>query len=219
MQVYEYNIEKYNFISMLEGLFKRTNLQTIHEDLNEQYEIFNEPGKDSDTQFHTIFYDKMRSGWPEFILTYKKFIKEVVVPIYGSPDELIYQKWPSFRVHLPNNMAVGGWHNDGDYNHPAGETNFIVAITPMFESNTVIMETSPGKKDFRQLEMKPGQLASFNGNKCTHGNLPNRTGVSRISFDFRVMKMEDYNSSHELKSLSKGSKFIIGEYYEVMELK
>ena len=58
----------------------------------------------------------------------------------------------------------------------------------------------------------------FDGNRCIHGNLPNRTGVSRMSFDFRIMRFEHYNEGHELESLSKGNKFLIGHYYEVMEL-
>jgi len=58
----------------------------------------------------------------------------------------------------------------------------------------------------------------FDGNRCIHGNLPNRTGVTRVSFDFRVMRYEDYDSTHSLTSLSKGNKFIIGDYYQLMEL-
>ena len=96
--------------------------------------------------------------------------------------------------------------------------NFITAITPMFESNTVIVESEPGKMDFHQLELQPGECTRFDGNKCTHGNLPNKTGLSRVSFDFRVMLFEDYNENHDLTSLSKGNKFLIGHYYEIMYL-
>jgi hypothetical protein len=34
-----------------------------------------------------------------------------------------------FRVHLPNNVAVGSKHCDADYNHPPGEINFWVPLT------------------------------------------------------------------------------------------
>jgi len=215
---YDYDIEKYKFVSLFQDLFGRKDLNNLHLDLDKQYEFFSEPGSDSDTRFHRVFYDKMRSGWPEFLSSYKAFIKDFVAPIVGANDKLIYQKWPSFRVHLPDNVAVGGWHKDGDYNHPSGEMNFILALTRMFESNTTIAESRPGKMDFRQFELEPGQVVKFNGNQCIHGNLPNRTGVTRVSFDFRVMLPEHYNSSHKLKSLSKGNKFLIGHYYEVMEI-
>ena len=215
---YDYDIEKYNFVSLFQELFGRQDLQSLHLDLDKEYDFFSEPGSDSDTKFHRVFYDKMRSGWPEFLEKYQLFIKEFVAPLVGAKGELIYQKWPSFRVHLPNNVAVGGWHKDGDYNHPSGEINFIVAVTKMFESNTTIAESEPGKMDFRQFVLEPGQVVRFNGNQCIHGNLPNMTGVSRVSFDFRVMLPDSYDDSHKLKSLSKGNKFLIGHYYEVMKI-
>ena len=215
---YEYDLSEYPFVRMFQDLFQRKNLQEIHLGVKEKYEFFSEPGVDSDTVLHRVFYDEMRKGWPEFIQAYQRLIREVIAPIVGAKDELIYQKWPSFRVHLPNNVAVGGWHKDGDYNHPSGEINFILAITKMFESNSTIAESEPGKMDFRQFELDPGQIVRFNGNQCIHGNLPNRTGVSRVSFDFRVMLPEDYNDKHDLRSLSKDNKFLIGHYYEVMKI-
>ena len=217
IKTYQYDLEKYNFIALIEELFDRADLQYLHEDLKNNYDFFSEPGKDSDTVFHRIFYDRMRGGWPEFLNLYQQFIGEVIAPLLGAKEGLVYQKWPSFRVHLPNNVAVGGWHCDGDYNHPPGETNFILALTPMFESNTTITESAPGKMDFRQLELNPGQVVCFDGNRCMHGNLPNKTGVTRVSFDFRIMLPENYDATHDLTSLSKNNKFLIGHYYELME--
>ena len=118
---YDYDTDKYNFVFLMKELFNRQDLQYLHEDLDKEYGFFSKPGKDSDTVFHKIFYDKMRSGWDEFLSLYQAFIKEVVCPALNVKDKMIYQKWPSFRVHLPNNVAVGGWHRDADYNHPSGE--------------------------------------------------------------------------------------------------
>jgi len=219
METYtDYDLKKFDFVSLFQTLFNRNDLQYLHEDLEREYDFFGKPGKDSDTLFHQIFYNKMRSGWPEFVYMYQRFIKEVIIPLMGAEKEIIYQKWPSFRVHLPGNVAVGGWHKDADYNHPPGEINFIVPVTSMFESNTTIAESSPGKMDFHQFEASPGQLIRFNGNQCLHGNLPNKTGNTRVSFDFRVLFPKDYSPEHRLTSLSKGNKFLIGHYYEVMKL-
>jgi len=217
IEYYKYNEKKYNFVGFFEKLFQCDNLSEIHKK-SEKYSFFESPGNDSNTNLHKIFYDYMRKTPDEMLSMYKKFIKNEIAPKIGAKEKIIYQKWPTFRVHLPDNVAVGGWHTDGDYNHPSGEINFIVAITEMFESNTTIAESSPGKMDFRQLELSPGMYLKFDGNKCMHGNLPNRTGVSRVSFDFRVIKYEEYDPTHELSSISKGNKFIIGEYYELMEL-
>jgi len=87
-------------------------------------------------------------------------------------------------------------------------------ITRMFESNTVILESEPGLRDFKQIELEPGELFIFNGNKCMHGNLPNRTGSTRISLDFRVLKKSDYNSEKNESSITTNTKFVIGDYYE-----
>ena len=152
----------------------------------------------------------------DFEETYKNFIRDEISQIVGADDKIVFQKWPSFRVHLPGNVAVGGWHRDFDYNHPEGEINFILAITPMFESNATISESEPGKMDFRQFTINPGQIVKFNGNKCIHGNLPNTTGKTRVSLDFRVMKYENYNNRHLLTSLSKNNKFLIGDYYDII---
>ena len=215
---YDYDKNAFGFINLISSLFDCDDLQELHKTEVYEYDFFGEPGKDSDTVFHTKFYDKMRNGWPEFLGSYQKFIREFIAPLVGANDRIIYQKWPTFRVHLPNNVAVGGWHRDSDYNHPPGEINFIVALTPMFESNTTIAESEPGKMDFHQLELEPGQVVRFDGNRCTHGNLPNKTGVTRVSFDFRVLMPEDYDSSYGQTSLSKGNKFLIGHYYEEMKI-
>ena len=214
---FNYNNTRYQFVALISDLFGH-DLQLLHELLDTEYSFFSEPGKDSDTIFHRKFYDKMRSGWSEFVDTYARFIRERIAPIIDAKDEIIYQTWPSFRVHLPGNVAVGGWHKDSDYNHPLGELNFVVAITPMFESNATIAERTPGALDFHHFTMKPGQIVMFDGNQCIHGNLPNTTGKTRVSFDFRVLPSACYNPDHDLTSLSKGNKFLIGHYYQRISL-
>ena len=151
-KIIDYDIEIYNFKKIIEELYSCKDLQLLHNSSNEKYETIFQAGKDSDTVYHKMFYDKMRSGWPQFLDCYKKFIKEVIMPIMGV-DEVIYQTWPSFRVRLPGNVAVGGWHRDSDYHHPPGEINFIVAVTSMFESNTTITESEEGNMEFHQIEL------------------------------------------------------------------
>lgn len=214
---YSYDRDQFKFVELVTELFEQ-NLDELHLSTQESYAFFGSPGSDSETEHHKRFYDKMRDGWPEFLQSYKSLITNFIAPIVGAQGSIIYQKWPTFRVHLPGNVAVGGWHRDCDYNHPPNEVNFIVALTPMFESNSTITEGTPGKLDFRQLTLSPGQLVMFNGNQCLHGNLPNTTGKTRVSFDFRVVLRENYNEDEAKKSLSKGKKFIVGDYYDVAEI-
>ena len=208
---FTYNQDQYPFVELIWRLFGYWNLDRLHTKWETEYNLFDKPSEDSDTVYHKIFYDKMRSGWTDFINVYKYFVNNFVQEKIGQP--IIYQKWPTFRVHLPNNLAVGGWHTDSEFNHPEGEINFVIPITRMFESNTFITESEPGLRDFRQIELDPGDLFMFNGNKCLHGNLPNRTGKTRISLDFRIMKKSDYKESSNT-SITTGTKFVLGEYYE-----
>jgi hypothetical protein len=49
-----------------------------------------------------------------------------------------------------------------------------------------------------------------------HGTKINETGDTRISFDFRVLTMENYHKFKPKKSITKGSKMEIGHYFEVL---
>ena len=211
-QILKYSEEDYPFRGLIWQLFGFWNLDMLHTKWETDYGLFDKPSKDSDTIYHKIFYDTMRSGWTDFTNVYKYFINNFVQEKIGEP--IIYQKWPTFRVHLPDNLAVGAWHTDSDFNHPEGEINFMLPITKMFESNTVIIESEPGLKDFRQIELEPGEVFMFNGNKCTHGNLPNKTGCTRVSLDFRVLKERDYKPEISKSSITTNTKFTVGNYYE-----
>ena len=54
----------------------------------------------------------------------------------------------------------------------------------------------------------------FNGNKLRHGNLVNKTGKTRVSMDFRIIRKKDYDCSKKLESVTTKTKFEIGRYYE-----
>ena len=209
-----YDTSEYRFSEMIQGLLSKEDLSLIHESAKVDYAFFSSPHGDSETEFHKAVYDKLRSGWDEFLNEYKKFIKNEIRPNVETNEGLIYQKWPTFRFHLPNNVAVGGWHTDQSYNHPPNEINYIVPLTPMYESNATIAESAPGKKDFHQLDCIPGEYIRFNGNECLHGNLPNKTGKTRVSFDFRIMRLEDYDPDSGKSSLVMDKKYLIGGYYE-----
>lgn len=210
-KILQYDEHRYPFVKLISELFNTKELDNLHILSSQSYKYFNEPSKDSDTEFHNIFYDKMRSGWQNFLDTYKDFVYNFVEPHIGL--SIIYQKWPTFRVHLPNNLAVGAWHTDSEFNHPEGEINFIIPITKMFESNTIITESTPGLRDFRQIEMEPSDVFMFNGNKCLHGNLPNKTGKTRVSLDFRVLPEKDYRPENSKSSITTSTKFTLGNYY------
>ena len=215
---YSYDCQKYNFCSIIQELFDCVELCQIHKRLPAEirYDELHEIGEDNKTWYHQKFYAPINDGRSQFQELYLCFVQEVVSELINE-NKFLYQKTPTFRVHTPNNVAVGGWHKDSDYNHPSGEINFIVPLTDARDTSTIWTETQPGKADFQPISMELGDIVKFNGNECVHGNKVNETGTSRVSFDFRVLPFDKYNSESPLRSISANRQFILGDYYNLHE--
>ena len=215
-----YDKTKFNFDELLRECFEVDNLEDIHLNLDYGYSIpsgVGGLGNDTDSKYHKIFYNKLNNGWEEFEKTYTSFIKENIMR-YMKVDTLVYQIKPSFRIQYPNSHAVTTWHFDSDENHkhPDWEINIQVALTEMKDSTSTWIESVPGLRDFKPMEMNVGDFYIFNGNKCLHGNKPNASNKTRISFDFRVVPYDRYNDTFENISATKGQKFLIGGYYDAI---
>jgi ectoine hydroxylase-related dioxygenase (phytanoyl-CoA dioxygenase family) len=223
-KIYNFSKQEYNFDILVSKLFQNE-LNTLHQIKSQNYEIFTEVGKDSDTEFHQKFYKKLNEPWDEIINLYKKFIKDIVLPIMKNitdENEFAYQTFPTFRVQLPNNVAVTKYHTDSDleFKHPEGEINFIIPLTKMFDTNTIWAESEPDKGDFKALNLELGELLCWNFNKCHHGNKINETNFTRVSMDFRILPMSKYKNNNNIgnSSASSNSKFKIGNYYRYTSL-
>jgi len=218
MKKYNYDIEKYNFSKIVKELFVCDTLHKLHNKLPSdiQYKELHKIGEDNKTWFHKTFYKPINEGDSNFQRLYDKFIVEVISKFINEKN-FLYQKTPTFRVHAPENIAVGGWHRDSDYNHPTEEINFIVPLTKAYGTNTIWAESVPGLKDFRPFIMDVGDIVQFDGNKCVHGNKANTTGVTRVSFDFRVIPFSVYKPDPSLKSIVVGKKFLMGDYYALYQ--
>tara|TARA_B100000963_G_C22625729_1_gene672236 strand:- start:15 stop:686 length:672 start_codon:yes stop_codon:yes gene_type:complete len=213
----DYNLEEYNFCEEVKNIFDVDELKNLHverSDLLPQDKLNFD--NETRTDFHSTFYGVLNSDDGFGIKTiYENFIKQVVAPMFKR--SFVYQAFPSFRVHIPNDQAVHKWHYDSDenHNHPDWEINFQLALTNMYQSNAMWIESVPGLRDFKPLEMIPGQFAIFYGNKCAHGNKENTTGNTRVSMDFRVIPYEKHDESQAKNSATANTKFVIGEYYKL----
>ena len=60
------------------------------------------PLNGSISEFHDLFYRRLNEAdrWPEFMDTFKRYIREVVMPLFPEAEELVYQKSPTFRVQV-----------------------------------------------------------------------------------------------------------------------
>lgn len=200
--------------------------------------------EDTSTEFHKRYYKSAVYG--EIVTLYRRFLREWFLPTihrYGEETEYIVQAEPSFRIHLPNNTALGattagaateqiGLHCDSDYNHPSSEMNYILTITGQSGTNSCYVETEAGKEDFHSVDIAYGELFRFYGNRCRHYNRINRTGETRISLDFRVIpgskwpavaaeaKPDAVAAAVETKAVHSGRPFstVPGGYYTCISL-
>ncbi|MDJ0797353.1 MAG: hypothetical protein QNJ51_11070 [Calothrix sp. MO_167.B12] len=179
-------------------------------------------GEDQATYAHSILYQidpqyqKNRHQQNQvkdrgFIKTYQNFISFLEESFFG--EKLVYQKLPTLRIHFPNNLSVGEYHRDRDYNHPMEEINIWVPITTAKRTATIHMESSFDRGDFHPIELEYGQYLIFDS-ALKHGNEINVEGYSRVSFDFRVIPLSKYKQS-EGKSINQNMKFAIGDYYQI----
>ncbi|CAE8729302.1 unnamed protein product [Polarella glacialis] len=148
------------------------------------------------------------SPFQQFASAYHDLLRYVVLDDLGT-DCLAFQAKPTFRCHLPYCGAPGRAHRDEDYHHPICEVNYWVPVTQVFGSNSLYAETSRGAADFHAFELLPGEMIRFYGNQVWHYTLPNETESTRVSFDFRVLRVEEWCPS-------AFASFQLGGYYSVM---
>jgi len=210
----QYNINNYGFAEMVRSLFDVDNLESLHElDLSLTNAILLDQASEAETFFHQKFYERLNQDWTEIKRAFESFVKNEVSPLFNQ--DFLFQKFPSFRVQVPNQTAVSKWHYDSDldHGHPDWEINFQIALTEMKETSATWVETVPGLNDFNPMNLNVGEFAIFNGNKCRHGNKPNRTEQTRVSLDFRVLPIDRYDENTE-KTSYYGNKFVDGGYYK-----
>jgi hypothetical protein len=206
----------YSFVELVTSLFDCA-LDELHTSSDETYDLFTEIGKDTQTIYHNLFYKKLHENWSEIEEEYDTFIKKEIFP-YLDLSEALVQKFPTFRVQLPNNVAVVMNHYDSDekHKHPKGEINFIYAFTNMYDTNTVYVETMPRLQKYEPLLLQPGECICFNGNNCCHHNKINTTGKTRVSWDFRVLPLNYYNENNDYESATTKQKWVEHSYYKRM---
>jgi hypothetical protein len=215
----KFNTSEYPFREIVKDILEEKSLENLH--VVKKYAKIKDEYHDQDTIWHKKYYDKFQ--W-EFYPLYEKFIREVVMEHFNWSDttylgtsrnwkNLIYQKIPTFRVHQVDNLGVGAWHKDSDYNHGVDEINCLLPFTDAYDTNTIWMESEVGKKDFKPYNINYGEFLVFSGANLMHGNQTNEELDTRCSIDFRVVHPKDFKTSND-ESVSANVKFKIGGYFE-----
>lgn len=203
-----YDTNEFAFRKIMQKMLDVNSLEDLH--LLEKYELL-EREKDQSTKWHKKYYELFES---EFKSTYLKLINYIKESFRYK--EIIYQKIPTFRVQLANgNIAVGEWHKDKTYNHGVSEVNFWMPFTNTNSQNSVWIESSEDKEDFRPYEVKYGEILIFNGANLKHGNVKNESNDTRVSVDFRLVDPDKF-IANESGSINMNAKFDVGGYFERM---
>ena len=198
----------------VEGIFPPGGLERLH--FYKSYDLF-ERQNDQSTIWHECFYKKIRED-SSFNNIYTKFLTNVIKPRFN--EEIVYQKIPTFRVHLPGNISVGEFHKDKHYRNEdwaekVQELNYFVPLTKAYGTNTIWAETEEDLGDFQEIKADYGECVEWSATKLTHGNKQNLTSITRVSFDFRVIPKSRYVQSDHL-TINTKIPFDIGGYYGVL---
>ncbi len=183
------------------------------DDLAASHEAFAAPPErfvratDQSTVLHQRFYKAVSGGFP----LYEAFARWVLASL-GEHEPMYLQRIPNLRLQLPENIAVGEFHRDSDYGHPDGELNVWVPLTSSERSSTIWVASDPDSESARPWVLDVGEVLRFDGRNLLHGNVPNTTGATRVSLDFRYLPCRKLGSS-SLRSVNTAMRFCPGNYY------
>lgn len=173
-------------------------------------------GTDQATPIHKFVYREFDKDLDSpLVYSYRLLAKEWVSSLSSTYhiDAWAVQRFPSLRVHFPDNISVFEFHRDSDYRHPLGELNHFLSLTSCFESAALQVEKNLGWNDFSPLNLNIGESAILNTSIFRHGDYLNEEGYTRLSIDFRAIPIHVLNSQPTLSSLTKGRSFNCSDYF------
>lgn len=199
-ELFTYSLDLYPFPDIVSDALNVRDLTTLSANLPRRTWQ-----TDQQSPWHPPFY----ASFLEWRDVYEDFIREVVVHRLDEP--CYYQRVPTFRVHLPNNTAVGEFHTDAQYHHPTGEVSFWLPLTRAAGTSSVWIEDDD--HEYRDVVAAPGEVVQFNAAQRLHGNLLNETGKSRVSFDFRLLPVRLAPTTEGPPTKHTKLRFAAGGYY------
>ena len=218
MNIFKFDINNIKIQKFFKELFNTDVLEKLHHIYTEDNsrDVFNS-FNDNTTYFHKHFIDNIDT----FNELYIKLIETIFFEKYKNETFIVYQKYPSLRVSIPNNKSVGEIHCDSDYGHPEEEMNYWLPITTSNETNTLYYETQENKGDFLPLLINYGEIAEIYLNKCRHFSNINTTDELRLSLDFRIIPGSSWekikNNLNSKKKKFEKIKFSLDNYYKKYE--
>ena len=208
-----YDLDRYCFRDEIEKMFGTNQLERIHEIEDCDFGIL-DMETDNTTYLHKKFYEKVEQT--NFLDDYKKFLKDVILPHFN--EDLLYQKIPTFRIQVPDNISVAEFHNDKSYSHSPDEVNIFLPITEAKETYTIWSESQENLADYSPMNAEYGEYYIWDGANLKHGNKINESNISRFSVDFRVLPFSKYDENNMQETITTKIKLKLGSYFELMEV-
>ena len=207
---FNFGTEEIKLQECLSLVFSEVDLSQIHLSQDCNFGILTIE-TDQGTHLHKKFYEKI---WEtNFFDLYLEFLKTEIFPRFD--EDVLYQKIPTFRIQVPNNLGVAAFHKDKDYSHGEDEINIFLPLTDAIGNNTIWVESKEDLGDHSPMDALYGEYYIWNGANLSHGNQINDTGKTRISIDFRVLPLSKYNEDIVKETITMGTKIKLGEYFNI----
>lgn len=212
-QLLDYDPAEYPFAETVSSIFDSDDLSTLGAG-DRRYGVLTRES-DQSTAYHSAFYARVADLLP----TYERFVRAVIAPLFAGESEIVYQRVPTFRIHLPDNLAVGTFHRDTEFGHSVDEQNFWLPITSADGSNSIWIESRPNKGDYRPMRVRYGQVLHFDAARLMHGNRLNESGRTRLSLDFRVIPGSRYRPRADAVTVNTRMSLSVGGYFTRLQLR
>jgi hypothetical protein len=86
----------------------------------------------------------------------------------------------------PREFSIGP-HADVAYGHHPCSVNFYVPLTQIGGSSALFLESRAGSEDWHPIQGNIGHIKHFSGATCLHWTTENKTDLTRVSLDFRLI--------------------------------
>ena len=174
--------------------------------------------KSNSSLIKSTLFDAFESE--EFLSIYKSFAIEVATYFYGSPDNTCLQTSPTPRIFYPNSHGTS-IHSDYWYGHGISAITTWIPVLNSISGATFYADHKKALNNYidkpnfdlsdlakitNQISIKdnevlpPKDSAFIFDSTMLHGSTFNSTDKIRISFDFRISKIEDPTSTKDLEN-------------------
>jgi len=175
--VFRYDTVRFGVRRLVENFFGTADLEHLHET-----PWFEGPGTPKKRSLAVGREARAAIAEPAAVML-RDLIYEHIATFIGPI--ISHQTDAMLRVNFAGSRAVLRFHRDSEYGEQPNQMNVWIPITRVFGSNSMYLESTKFASDFTPVTLDYGQAIIFRGYDLLHGNLDNRSGSTRISYDLR----------------------------------